>query len=831
MNTLITKLVLQGFKSFNKKIAIPFVNGFNVICGPNGSGKSNLVDAICFVLGRTSAKSLRADRLHELIFHGGDGKNPADYASVILYLDNSNKNFQFEEPEVSVTRKVNRKGVSIYKIQGKTTTREKVLELLSAARIHPDGHNIILQGDVTNIIEMNPIERRYIIDEISGIAEYNDKRDKSQKDLEAVDQKLKEAEIIITERYDIFRKLEDERNAAIKYQSLQKELVVLKASLAHRKLVDFEQTSKTIEEQVASKEKENQNLQKEVEDTEAELERRERGIQELANKLLKYSKNFEIEKEVSNLRTVILLSKDKIGSDKREIERLNSLMDKLGSIESKKEIEGAPRAVRAILSQNFKGVFGVVADLIKVQEEYRDAIEVCAASHMNDVVVEDDNVAKFCIEFLKREKIGRATFLPLNKIKPRIFDERDLLGKKGVIGIASKLIRFDHKFASAIEFVFGSTLVVENLDLARSLGIGKARMVTLDGDLIERTGVMIGGYLFRAHPKFVQEMTKDEIEEYRKTRKMLEEEISNLEEHIRKTEEKLKQYSKSVEIREFTDSEKLKVDTEKELDKLRIQRKMLYERKLVLQQELSKLTVQKAKIDAELENVKVEALQYGEVQFIEKGIRTLEQGIREAQQELISLGAVNFKSIEQYDKFKTEFDEYKRKYEKILEEKKAVLNMIEKIEEKRREIFNRCLQDVSRHFNDVFNKMTKGNASLELENPLDLESGLIIQANPAGKTLLNIDSLSGGEKTLTALAFLFAIQNYRPAPFYILDEVDAALDKENSKKVAELTKTLSKEAQFLVITHNDQTIKYGDVVYGVTISSGESKILGLELPK
>jgi chromosome segregation protein len=249
-----------------------------------------------------------------------------------------------------------------------------------------------------------------------------------------------------------------------------------------------------------------------------------------------------------------------------------------------------------------------------------------------------------------------------------------------------------------------------------------------------------------------------------------------------------------------------------------------------LQTDVNKAKIQKAKIDAELESVKIEVMQYGEAKYLDKGIKALEDGMQAAIKELGSLGAVNFKSIEQYDKFKTEFDEYKNRYEKILEEKKAVLGMIEKIEEKRREIFYKCLKELSEKFNDIFKKMTGGNGSLELENPMNLESGLIIQANPAGKTLLNIDSLSGGEKTLTALAFIFAVQKYKPAPFYILDEVDAALDKENSKKVADLIKILSREAQFIVITHNDQTIKYGDRVYGVTMENGESKILGLELP-
>ena len=199
--------------------------------------------------------------------------------------------------------------------------------------------------------------------------------------------------------------------------------------------------------------------------------------------------------------------------------------------------------------------------------------------------------------------------------------------------------------------------------------------------------------------------------------------------------------------------------------------------------------------------------------------------------ELAKIGAVNFKAIEQYESFAVEFEEYKKRYEKILEEKKAVLDMIEQIEQKRKEVFYRALQEVGKKFGGMFNKMTGGQAALSLEDPSNLESGLIIQATPAGKRLLNIDLMSGGEKSLTALAFLFAVQEYRPAPFYILDEIDAALDKENSLKVASLIKDLSREAQFVVITHNEMTIKQGDRVYGVTMEGGESKIIGLELPK
>jgi len=828
-NTHITRMVLQGFKSFNKKISVPLLDSFNCICGPNGSGKSNLVDAICFVLGRTSAKSLRAERLHELIFHGGTDKKPADYAAVSMYLDNTSKFFPFENEEISITRKVNRKGVSIYKLNGKTTTREKVLEALSAARIYPDGHNIVLQGDVTSIIEMNPVERRYIIDEISGIAEYNEKKDKADKDLDVVDVKLKEAEIVITERYDIYKKLEEERNSALRYQQMQKQMQTLKASLAFRKLKDYEDKSKELEVDISKKEEENEKLQKEIESIEQELEKRERRIQDVAEKLIKVSKRVEVEREISYLRTKVLINKDKIDSNRKEIERLGSMIERLQAMESRKiEAGELPRSVRTIINQNLKGVLGIVSSLIKIPEKYQVAVEVAAGHHMYDIVVESDETAKYCIDFLKREKIGRATFLPLNKIKPTFFRENDLLKSKNVLGVASKLIKFDSKFADAMEFVFGNTLIVETLEDARAIGIGKARMTTLDGDLVERSGAMIGGYYARI-PKSAT--AKDEIEEYLTLKRNLEGEIEKFTNEVDEFEKKLKGYEKSEEIKEFVDLEKLKVDSEEELDVMRQKRKSGYETRLVLQTEINKLKIMKAKFEAELENVKIEIQQYGDAKPIDKAIRTLEIGIRETENELMKLGAVNFKAIEQYDKFKDEFDEYKRKYEKILEEKKAVIGMMEKIEEKRREVFYKSLKEVSELFNELFKKMTNGSASLELENPLDLESGMIIQANPAGKMLLNIDSLSGGEKSLTALAFLFAVQKIKPAPFYILDEVDAALDKENSKKIAELITVLSKEGQFIVITHNDTMIKFGDSVYGCTMDDGETKIIGLELPK
>lgn len=833
MNTLITKLSMQGFKSFNRRVSIPFLHGVNAIAGPNGSGKSNILDAVAFVLGRTSAKSLRADRLHELIFHGGAGKKAADFASVVLTFDNSKKVFPVEGDELSIIRKVNQKGVTVYKLNDRTVTRDKIIQTLNPARIQPDGHNIILQGDVTEIIEMNPVERRGIIDEISGIAEYNDKKEKAQKDLDAVDQKLKEAEIIITQRYDIFKKLEEERNAAIKYQNLTQQLKVLKGSLANKKSNTLQEQLAKFDENLAEKMQSREKLDKELEEVEKELESKEKGIREVADKLIDLSKRVEIEKEISELRSQILIKKDKVDSNTREIERLNGLVEKLQALESRKaEFAGEmPRAVRSILALNLRGVHGTIANLISVPEKYQIAVEVAAGHHLNDIVVDDDNVASYCIEYLRRERIGRATFIPLNKIKPIFFRETDLVGKHGVIGVASKLIKYDTRFMSAVEFVFGNTLIVDKLDSARAIGVGRARMVTLEGDLIERSGAMIGGHYIKSHAKFIEASMQKEIDGYLDLRRRLQEDAGFLKEDVEELEKKLKKMAVSEETREFIDLEKLRIGSEQEIDKLRERRKRLNERKLNLEIEINRANIDKARLETELQSAKFELQQYPGITFVDEKIHTLENFIAKNEKELASVGLVNLKAIDEFEKFKNEFEGYKEKYEKILEEKKAVIDMMMMIEEKRKEVFFGTLNEIKKEFNNIFEKMLNGSAALELEDSNNLESGLLIKASPRGKTLLNIDAMSGGEKSLTALAFIFAIQSFKPAPFYILDEVDAALDKANSKIVADMIKEFSKNAQFIIITHNDTTIKAADQVYGCSMVEGESKIMALELPK
>ena len=163
--TRLEKITIQGFKSFQKRASIPFEKGFSVITGPNGSGKSNVCDAIIFVLGRASSKNIRAKKAENLVFHGSKKKKASDYALVTLYFDNSRKSFPFDEDLITVSRRLNKKGVSTYRLNGKIVTRQQINDVLTQAKIYADGHNIIKQGDVTQIVDMDPIQRRKVIDD------------------------------------------------------------------------------------------------------------------------------------------------------------------------------------------------------------------------------------------------------------------------------------------------------------------------------------------------------------------------------------------------------------------------------------------------------------------------------------------------------------------------------------------------------------------------------------------------------------------------------------------------------------------------------------------
>ena len=260
--TRLTKLTLKNFKSF-KKAEFPISKGFTAIVGSNGSGKSNVLDALLFVLGITSLKTLRAGKLTDLV----NNSAKENYAKVSLELRDKN-NKQYE-----VSRMVDKQGKSVYRLEGKRTTRNEISSLLLELGIDVTGHNIVTQGDITKIIEMSPMERRIIIDNIAGLSEFDQKKEEAIKELNKVDSRIKEATIILNERTSFLEELEKEMDTAKEYSSLENEIKRIKGTIIWKELYSIEKRSKEIEKELNDLILEKEEKEKNIELTRVELKK------------------------------------------------------------------------------------------------------------------------------------------------------------------------------------------------------------------------------------------------------------------------------------------------------------------------------------------------------------------------------------------------------------------------------------------------------------------------------------------------------------------------------------------------------------------------------
>jgi chromosome segregation protein len=890
--TRVKKLRLHGFKSFAKLTELEFNENFSTIIGPNGSGKSNISESICFVLGRLSAKSMRAEKSSNLIYNGGKNNSPAKQAEVSIVFDNEKNEFPIKEKEVKITRLVKQNGQSIYKINDETSTRQQVMDSLAGAKIDPDGHNIILQGDIVKFMEMRQEDRREIIEEVSGISIYEDKKHKAMLELQKVEEKLKEADIILTERSAHLRELKKDRDQANKYKELQKLIRENRATYLHVLLNEKNKEKEKIDNDIEKENSRKNKVQEEINNIKKEIEDKRNEVKSLNQELVSRGgkDQIDIHRALEDIKTELTKSTTRLDFLQNEIikirnrketlnKNLNDINYKINEFEKeKKEFErkkiilekNKPKqdevheknlqdyVIQKIKELNLDGIYGTIETLGKTDSRYEMALEVCAGNKYYSIVVEEDNVAEECINHLRKNKVGTAIFLPLNKIRPNLLKDelKPLLKIQGIHGLAIDLIKFNPQFKNAFLHIYGNTLVVDNIEIARRVGIGRVRMVTLEGDLIELSGAMIGGFrrkstsglenLFKLENEIKNIINQEKmlINERERTFIILKEqdkelldfenEIKNLKDNVKKNnvlkEEQEKLQKKFYE--EFQDLN-LKRDKINEL----IQNKEISLIKLEenirgVEQGINNIMLQRARTIAELEGLSKEFEEYKNEEIKKTtNLQELFENAKKAQYELESLGNVNLRALEVYEEIEEEYGRLLEKKDKLNLEKQDVFNLMSEIESRKKELFMRTLNEINDNFKRIFASLSsKGMAFLELEdinNPFN--GGLDIKVKISNNKYLDIKSLSGGEKTMTALAFIFAIQELQPASFYMLDEVDAALDKANSEKLSKLVAEYSKKAQYIMISHNDNIITEANQIYGVSMQDGISKVIGLKL--
>ena len=641
----ITHLEIDNFKSFGRKTRIPFFPGFTVISGPNGSGKSNIIDSILFVLALSSSRSLRAERLTDLI-NLNSGRNTAEVE--LTFSDNT-----------VIKRRIKRTDSTYYNylyLNGRPCRQADLLDFLAQRGIVPHGYNVVMQGDINRIIEMSDLERRKIIDEIAGVAEFDQKKALALEELDRVRAKIQEQDAHLEELESRLRQLEKQREQALRYRTLQDRLKYLTSCRSAARLtakqkeqetlqdgirdeesalskvdadiswtsherdfikkdiagIDQEISAKTgseymalisriaeakaaiegfkrdIERQqhekdendkrlggiygetkrqderlalkngeirdlsidrtnlamtVAAVKNEFTRIEKEIAKKTAEYQQDESALKTLRLDLaakkdnrsdLLREQDIMIERsrmrsaEEDRLRSrVALLQHDLVSvredevtgarnlnaieEEKREYDRRVGLLDtdlyskrdaqeklrkdirdlkiEINRKEAQQQAQGRyGKAIEAVLAMD--GVFGTIASLARCRPEYATALNVAAGGRLHFVVVEDDQIAADAIRFLKEENLGRVTFLPLNKLRPKPLPEPPR--GSDIVGFATDLLDYDPRYDAAFRVVLAGTVVVDALEHARKR-IGSYRMVTLDGSLLEKSGSMTGG--------------------------------------------------------------------------------------------------------------------------------------------------------------------------------------------------------------------------------------------------------------------------------------------------------------------------------------------------
>jgi len=537
-------LEIAGFKSFRDKIKLDFPAGITAVVGPNGSGKSNIADAVRWVMGEKSVKSLRGSKMEDVIFSGTQFRLPLGFAEVQMLINNAEGLLPIEFSEVCVARRVYRSGESEYMINGSACRMKDVHRLFMDTGVGREGYSIIGQGRVDEILSTRSEDRRQLFEEAAGIVKYKSRRREAFLKLEAEKQNLLRIDDLIeeiktqieplslqAEQAKVYLKLRDE------YKTIHINLFLQEAEFAEAQgkqsrelLFNLSKQSESEENKLAEirealsafklKESEAELYYKEanrriiklatdIEKAEGNKRLLERIGKEIAQKQMEKEnaarESMALQKELSAAQNVLMKKEAAHAALETKLEALYTANAKYKMLmEMDKEREGYHGSVKAVMRKKDQdrvfgsGIFGAVGELITVPEAYEYAISVALGGSTQNILTATEADAQRAITYLKLSKAGRATFLPATAMKPRsLTQEMDkLLREEGVVGLASHLISYDHDFASVFSHLLGNVFVVE--DIGKAVGLSKKyrqsyRLVTLEGDLLTPGGAITGG--------------------------------------------------------------------------------------------------------------------------------------------------------------------------------------------------------------------------------------------------------------------------------------------------------------------------------------------------
>lgn len=605
------EIIVNGFKSFADKIDIVLNDETTCIVGPNGSGKSNIVDAVRWVLGEQSVKTLRGDgAMSDVIFVGSASRKMKNVASVELVFDNSDHYLTVPYTEVSIKRRVFRSGENEYFLNNQKCRLKDILNLFLDSGIGKESFNIIGQGEVQKILSESKDERRLIFEEAASILKYKKRKEEALRKLDRTHEALDRVQDIINElelqvtplkrqseeakkyleykkklesleiallAYDIYHLTEEEKLKTAEKKKLDDEvLIALKEeNVRDSKILKYKQEEDELQKEITFVQNELLKTAEEVVRQESSLElfklerrKKEEGTtdEELRILLTEQSKDKKelslLDTELEELKETLKIKEDEVNTKKKELDSTKmakrnylseyskidqdqlSYKHKIDFLVSEEEKgSNLPEVIRYLLKEeSLKGIYNTIGNVVTTDDIYAKALDTSLAASKNFVLVKDDICAKESISNIKNKKKGRATFFPLNIIKPRYIpqDIKNSLERiDGYYGILADKIKTESMYKDVIYNQFGLVLLAKDMDSALVIAkqtMNKYKIVTLDGDVINTGGSMSGGTFYKGRSSV---MIRQEIESLRRTYQALTKSRQKVLLDIKESEEKI----------------------------------------------------------------------------------------------------------------------------------------------------------------------------------------------------------------------------------------------------------------------------------------------------
>ena len=806
---------LSGFKSFVDPTTVSFPSSMSCIVGPNGCGKSNVIDAVRWVLGESSAKNLRSDSMTDVVFNGSTSRKPVSKASVELFFDNKDGRIGGEfssYSEISVRRSLELDGQSNYYLNGTSCRKKDITDVFLGTGLGPRSYAIIEQGMISQLVSAKPDEMRGYIEEVAGISRYLERKKETESRIKRTKENLSRLDDLRDEIQRLLYKLQRQAKAAEKYHELRKDEKEAQLLLLGAKWRDVSNVLESKEKAVKVQELkvEEINSQKNTSDSEIiKLRARQIELQTSLDKVQQefYSYGADISRteqelsakkeRVSEINETISVNLAQIDTRKGEIKNLgknkSSALEELKNIQeelnSLKESDDSDSNI--VEAKKLEGSWLVfITETRSLLSKLKETLLSLSSKLENNQPIDDNKSLMDSLE-AKLDKLQKEPD-KLTKLTQDFLTSTSKEAKQERINLIEKTDKFAELQALVASLGSEETHAETKLaDLEKdnfSLGTESKELLGPINEIQKRLDELLKGRL--------------EVEEkLLKSRKSIEECNSSIHSFEK---EKIEKEQAAITLREL-------------LENLRLERQASKIEQNNIEKQVSDLDGNLSKIKERLDK--------------NKSAENYASELEEIEVKITRLGAINLVAMEEFEQEterKALLDEQHKELTEALETlEKAITKIDKETRTTFKDTFDKLNQSLSKSFPKLFGG---GHAELVMLGDDLLNCGIGISARPPGKKNASVSQLSGGEKALTAIATVFAFFELNPAPFCLLDEVDAPLDDLNTMRFIDLVNDMSQRVQFVYITHNKISMEKSKHLMGVTMQEpGVSRMVAVDV--